>query len=179
MTHTTLVAAAIDLETQGRAAKEAADQQIAEVASAAEQIQSDLAAAERAARTAHAGASGQYLTIMRQLTEEVREARRAAEEAVRSGSDGLAAWVAYRRARATNRGRWDVLGYRYMALTGRPAPPGEWGPEQFHPGSPGAEESFARFVQIIVTDLERDTFEEARQDTGAELREHQTRQANA
>jgi multidrug efflux pump subunit AcrA (membrane-fusion protein) len=128
---------------------------------AAEQIDAARAKAEAAAAEARSKAGAQLLDAMRRLTDEVRQARAAAAEAIRTGDAPLEAWLRYRRVRGTDRGMWQALGAQYLSVTGSPRfPPGDWGPDvvaQYNSSLPEQvpAETFADFLTAVTHRMEQ------------------------
>lgn len=137
------------------AAEAARERQAAAEAEEAAQRQAEAAVvAERIAERTSAGA---FLAQMRALTDEVRQARARAVEAVRDGGDVAGAWIAYRKVRAANQATWHALSYPFIRAVGREQPPGEWGPT-LRPdrSSPYAPETFSEFVTAAMAELENE-----------------------
>lgn len=157
-------------------AKTAAEQAAQAVLEKAQKTQAEAQELESAAANGMRAATGQFSNTlsatMRALTDEVRVARKAAEDAVRSGSgDVLALWLEYRRTRARNRGQWAPLMRNFIAVTGRNAPTGEWGPDAYNLGSPGSAEGFEKFVTLAMHRAEQDIEAEADRDSHQQLAE--------
>lgn len=162
MTTTTDFDQILSVVEQAETAKSKTEAEAAEALARADAISQDAEAARLAAeaesRQASAATSSAFVTIMRKLTDEVRDARAAAAAAVTDGTEpAFEAWLRYRRLRAHNRGTWRALTFQYDAVMARPAPPGEWGPELFVADGtygPVWVETFDQFVTTVLHEWE-------------------------
>jgi len=160
-----------DVELEQRRATAAATRAAADLA---RQEAEQLAAAAEQAEQQQIAPVGDLYSLLRQLTGEVAAARLAAVDAVRTGNEpALEAWLRYRRTRAVNRGRWDALSGLYAQRTGRPAPPGAWGPPIVHDRSgiddTMAPEDFHTFLHNTLAVAEPAIRIASRDATGSEL----------
>lgn len=87
------------------------------------------AAAEDAARVNHNATLQALNRIMRELSQQVSDARQACLDAIAHGEGALDSWIRYRLTAARARGSWSSLADDYQRLTGRDAPPGPHIPE--------------------------------------------------
>lgn len=131
----------------------------------AEQAQQHAAEAERldAERAAAATmddrhAHNRIATVRRDVGQQIRDARKAAIDAVRDG-DPLAAWLHYRRLHARLKGEWDAMASAYERATGHKAPGGplislDW-----------ARETFAQFLDSVLNKSMQEVYGDAHQTT--------------
>lgn len=139
---------------QAAAAAKAKTAKAEQAAAAVDQAAAAAAAAEQQAR---AKLNTQYTSVLRTLTADVRHARDDAAAAIRDGGDAISAWVAYRKLRATNRGKWEAIKSEYQRATGHRPPPGDWGPPlQPDPTQTLPAETFQDFLQAVTAATERD-----------------------
>lgn len=165
-----IAATATEVEQRTRDAEDAARTRLAEADQARAAADEAATAAQAEIEDVKRSGGRVILSQLRELTAEVWDARKAAEDAVRDGGDApFEAWLAYRRLRATSRGRWRALSAEYERIVGRTPPAGSWGPDVHDPGRPGAEESFDRFVAQAMSKVERELHREAQQQTQREL----------
>lgn len=153
------LAAALRRSQDEAAAQRAGAQRAAAAVDAAEREAAEAAEAARLADQATKSPAPHIFELLTRLTTEVADARVAAIEAVRTGSEpALEAWLRYRRLRAANRGRWDAVASLYQGSTGRPTPPGSWGPPATYDPSGRddtmAPEDFPTFLQNAIVQAE-------------------------
>lgn len=144
---------AADRAARERAMQAAADQHAAEL----ERLRDERAAAEQQDQQR---TRGQLATVMREVRQQIEGARASAMQAVRDGQDPAGAWIRYRLAAVTARGRWEGFQTAYEATTGLNAPPGPSVP-------PLDKEGLAEFIAFTLRDAER----QARQAAATTMRD--------
>lgn len=100
--------------------------------------------------------------FMRELSNEVADARQAAIDALGRGEGALDAWISYRLKASGIRGRWHALRGEYQRQLGHEPPAGPHLPE-LH------AEPFEKFLTAAMSKAQRDAFEQAERATRNEL----------